>query len=112
MRLLVVDADLLALERIRSQAEKSGHEIGIATTARLAAALADDSIDLIVIDLDRGGDEVIEALLAARAAGDVPERVVGFYSHVAPERAEAAEAAGCRALPRGRFYRTLDELLA
>ena len=111
MRLLVVDADLLALERIRSQAEKSGHEVGIATTARLAAALAGDPIDMIVIDLDRGGTGVLDALVEARAGGRVPERVVGFYSHVAPERAEAAEEAGCRALPRGRFYRILDELL-
>ncbi|MPZ69150.1 MAG: hypothetical protein GEU71_06420 [Actinobacteria bacterium] len=111
MRLLVVDADLLALERIRSQAEKSGHEVRIATTARLAAALTADQIDLVVIDLDRGGEDVIDALVEARAAGEMPDRVVGFYSHVAPERAERAEGAGCKAVPRGRFYRTLDELL-
>lgn len=112
MRVLIVDADLLALERVQSQAEKSGHEVRIATSSRLAAALAEGPVDLVVIDLDRGGEGVIEALSEARAGGAVPERVVGFYSHVAPELAERAEAAGCRAIPRGRFYRTLAELLA
>lgn len=111
MRVLIVDADLLALERIQSLGEKSGHEVRIATSSRLAAALAEGPVDLVIIDLDRGGDGVIDALVEARSAGAVPERVLGFYSHVAPERAERAEAAGCNAIARGRFFRTLDELL-
>lgn len=112
MRLLIIDADLLALERIRSQAEKNGHEVHASTSAKLGTTLLEHSIEMIVIDLDRGGDDAIDALVKARSEGAVPARVVGFYSHVAPERAEQAEAAGCRALPRGRFYRTLTELLA
>lgn len=110
MKLLVVDADLLALERIRSYAEQRGHEVDTAKSGGLVAALLERSPELVVIDLDRGGTTVLEVLVTARAAGTVPDRVVGFYSHVAPEVAEAAEAAGCRALPRGRFFRTLGEL--
>jgi CheY-like chemotaxis protein len=110
MRLLVVDADLLALERIRSYGEKLGHEVDTAKTDGLVAALLDRPPELVVIDLDRGGTRVLEALGSSRAAGTLPERVVGFYSHIEPEVAERAEAAGCRALPRGRFFRTLATL--
>ncbi len=110
MRLMVVDADLLALERIRSRAEKLGHEVDTAESGDLVPALLERSPDLVVIDLDRGGTTVLKALARARPAGTVPDRVVGFYSHIAPEVAERAEAAGCRALPRGRFFRTLGEL--
>jgi hypothetical protein len=56
---------------------------------------------------------VLDAVAAVRAEADLAALpVVGFYSHVHVERAEAARAAGCTwALPRSAFVRQLDGLL-
>jgi hypothetical protein len=50
------------------------------------------------------------AVTAVRDLYGIP--IVGFFSHVQPERAAAARAAGCTwALPRSAFVRQLEGLL-
>jgi hypothetical protein len=66
---------------------------------------------LVVFDLDEGGDAALQALSVARASGLLPSRVVGYYSHVNRALGQAAEAAGCEAWPRGKFWGSLPELL-
>jgi len=59
----------------------------------------------VLVDLSRPG--VLEIL--PRLAG---RRVVGFGSHVDRATLEAAQAAGCQALPRSQLFRTWPHLPA
>ena len=75
----------------------------VARPADLAAAAA--GADLVVVDLARPGvQEVLDEVTAAT-------RVIGYGSHVDRATLERAEAAGCEAMPRSQFFRTLGELL-
>lgn len=76
----------------------------VARPSDLAAAAV--GADLVLVDLGRPG--VIEALAEL---GEGP-RVVGFGSHVEREVLARAEAAGCEAMARSQFFRSLGELLA
>ncbi len=69
----------------------------------LVAAAA--GADLVVVDLGRPA--VFEVLADVSAVS----RVVGFGSHVDRAILERAEAAGCEAMPRSQFFRSLGELL-
>ncbi len=62
-------------------------------------------IDLVVVDLGRPA--VFEVLAEVSAV----TRVVGFGSHVDRATLEQADAAGCEAMPRSQFFRSLGELL-
>jgi DNA-binding NarL/FixJ family response regulator len=74
-------------------------------------AVAATHPSLVIVDLDEGRDEALKAVRAARAVERPPSRIVGFYSHVDKALGEAAEEAGCEPWPRGRFWRSLDQLL-
>ena len=63
--------------------------------------------DLVVVDLGRPG--VSDALPALVATG---ARVVGFAAHVDRNTLEEASAAGCQAMPRSQFFRSLGDLTA
>lgn len=65
--------------------------------------LVDAGEPMVLVDLSRPG--VLELL--PRLAG---RRVVGFGSHVDRAILQAAEAAGCQALPRSLFFRTWPDL--
>jgi len=67
--------------------------------------LVDADEALLVVDLSRPGVLQILPRLTGR-------RVVGFGSHVDRATLEAAEAAGCQALPRSQFFRTWPHLPA
>ncbi len=69
----------------------------------LATASSDD---LVVVDLGRPG--VLDVLPALVATG---ARVLGFGSHVERTTLEEASAAGCEAMPRSQFFRSLEALL-
>ena len=69
-------------------------------------------VDLLVLDLDRGRDRALDAVAAAREAGLTPAKVVAFVSHVDDDLVQAARRAGVDAWPRGRFWRSLEELLS
>lgn len=104
-RVLLVGGDLSARARVEAAAKRAGWELRTCRTDDVADVVRGESVDLVIADLDSGRDVVLEALRG------VAPRVVGFYSHVDAALGEAATAAGVEALPRGRFWRELDELL-
>lgn len=100
--------DLLFLSRIREAAGDTP-----VTAATKVADLLRLQPELVVLDLDSqrvNGLEALEALRAEPTLAKIP--VIGFFSHVHPERARAAEAAGCsRVVPRSSFLAELRRLL-
>jgi CheY-like chemotaxis protein len=113
-RVVALVDDLMFLSRIREAARAHGLEVtGVRTVTDLLAACRDVP-RLVIMDLDRArppASEALEALRAEPALSGLP--VVGFFSHVHPERARQAREAGCtRALPRSAFVQELDALLA
>ena len=108
---VLVGGDLTARARVFDAAERASRSALATTADRLVETLRNSSSDLLILDLDDRREDNLLAVKKARAAGLAPERVVGYYSHVDIAAAEAARAAGCEALPRGRFWRSLDDIL-
>jgi hypothetical protein len=72
--------------------------------AALAATAADQSADVVVVDLTRPG--VLEAV------SSVPVRVIGFANHTERDLLESARVAGCeQALARSAFFSRLPDVL-
>lgn len=107
---IVVSIDLLARSRIEDAAARAGWRLESARADDLVERLASARPNLLVLDLDAGGRALLDEVAAAGEA--LPPRVVGFFSHVDAELRAAAVAAGCEAMPRGKFWRTLPDLLA
>lgn len=105
-KVLLVGGDLMAGARIEGAARHAGLEFQSVGDDRLDKALSED-VALVVLDLDSGAERALELL----PHGTGPE-VVGYFSHVDAELGRRAEAAGCKVMPRGRFWRTLPDLLA
>jgi hypothetical protein len=108
---LIVGGDLMARSRLVDAASRSGMTLETTQVAGLLEQLREIQPVLLVVDLDEGGEAVLAALVAARENGSLPARVVGFYSHVNRGLGQAAEAAGCEAWPRGKFWGSLPGLL-
>lgn len=108
-RVLLVDADLLALSRVEAAARAAGAELDTCGSDDLRAKLAAERFDYVFVDLDRGGDAALQALAAARA-GDA--RTIGFFSHVDEDTKNEARDAGIDAWPRGRLWRSLEQILS
>lgn len=109
---LLVGGDLLATARLERAAVDAGVELRVTSPSHMVDALRAQRPDLVVLDLDLGRAGVLESLADARAEGLTPGRVVGYFSHVDGSLRAQATAAGCRALPRGRFWSRLAEELA
>ena len=105
--LALVD-DLMFGSRIAEAARaRGGASQRVRTIDELRAALGPE-VRLVIVDCDRP-PVALEEVVAA-AAG-VP--VVGFFSHVEPQRGRDARAVGLtRVLPRSAFVKELPELLA
>lgn len=103
MKLLLASRDLAARARVQDAAERSGWSMATASPRDLGRAAAEHAPALLVIDLDEASVDVL---------GSPGVRAIGFFSHVDRPLAEAARAAGIEAVPRGRFWRTLPQLLA
>lgn len=104
--------DLTAVARLDAAAARHGITLRTAAAGAFEQALREGAPDLVVLDLDAGGEPLLEELVRARAAGLLRGRVVGYFSHVDEGLGRNAAAAGCEALARGRFWRTLDEVFA
>jgi CheY-like chemotaxis protein len=104
--------DLMFLSRIRAAAAGQGIPVTSVRTVPDLLAACRQGAHLVLADLD-SRLPVLDAITAVRAEGDLAAMpVVGFFSHVHTERAEAARAAGCTwALPRSAFVRQLEGLL-
>lgn len=107
---VAVAADLSARARLDGAAGRAGVELVTVKARDMTAALRAARADLLVLDLDEGREQVLEQLAAARAEGVVPDQVVGYFSHVDEDLGAAAQQSGCAALPRGRFWRTVEDL--
>jgi hypothetical protein len=101
----------MARARLERAAADAGAELYSTSPGKMVDAIGAERPDIIVLDLDGGGAAVLDSLTEARAAGLATGRVVGYFSHVDGSLRAQAQAAGCRALPRGRFWSTLPEEL-
>ncbi|HZA40372.1 MAG TPA: hypothetical protein VFA00_07070 [Actinomycetota bacterium] len=110
--LLLVTGDLMARERVRAAAAQSAMGVRYAAPGSLVDSLRTAGPDVLVVDLDAGGAALLEEVTAARAEDLLPERVLGYFSHVDTALGEAAERVGVTAVRRGRFWSSLPELLA
>ncbi len=105
--------DLMLLSRIREAAKALEVDVrGMRRVSDLVEACR-HSPTVVLIDLDSARLPVADALGALK--GDsllarIP--VVGFFSHVHPDRGRAARELGCsRVLPRSAFVQELPSLL-
>lgn len=76
----------------------------------MSSALRAESPAVLILDLDAGREQLLDKVAAAASEGLLPERVVGYFSHIDTRLGEAARDAGCRAVPRGSFWRDLPKL--
>ena len=105
--------DLMFLSRIRAAA--AARDVPVVSARSLPDLLAAcrQGASLVIVDLDSRlpTSEAMTAVRAEPALAALP--IVGFFSHVHAERAQAARAAGCtHTLPRSAFVRDLDGLIA
>jgi len=106
--------DLMFLSRIREAARGCGAVVGAARAALDLVAGARAGARLVLVDADSSRLPWADAVRALRSEAPFASLpVVAFVSHVHPERAEEARAAGCsRVLARGAFVQELPRLLA
>jgi hypothetical protein len=102
----------MARARLEQAASAMGLALTTAAPGGLAEALRRKPPEVVVLDLDGGGEALLAEVERARTGGIEPPRVVGYFSHVDESLGAAARKAGCEALPRGRFWRTLPEVIA
>jgi DNA-binding NarL/FixJ family response regulator len=105
--------DLMLLSRVREAAKALEVEVrGMRRVADLLEACR-HAPPGVLMDLDSARLPTAEALTALKSdptLGAIP--VVGFFSHIHPERARAARDLGCsRVLPRSAFVQELPSLL-
>ena len=114
MRIVLVGRDLKDRDRLWRATEGLPDRTVAGTGAeRVLAFLADNQpVDLVIVDLDDGGPEVLAALARAGERGLLPDRVLGYFSHVQEDTGRAARAAGVEAYPRSRFWREIPSLVA
>jgi len=105
--------DLMLLSRVREAARALDVEVrGMRRVPDLLEACR-HSPTIVLVDLDSArlpSSEALASLKSDPALASIP--VVGFFSHVHPERARAAREMGCaRVLPRSAFVQELPALL-
>jgi hypothetical protein len=100
-RILAVAPDLMFASRIEATLGAAGHAVELTASVGEAAGL--ESIDVVVVDLDREPAEAVVGL-------GIP--VLGFYAHLNTETRAAADAAGVDMIvPRSRMAREMPELV-
>ena len=102
----------MARERIRSAAGGAGAELAFAPFGGALEALSSATPDLVILDLDDGREPLLGEIEQARSKGLLPDRVLGYFSHVDSALGEAARRAGVEPIRRGVFWSTLPDLLA
>lgn len=110
--LVLVGGDLNALARVDAAASAAGLALLRTTVDRLGEP-TDPPAALVLVDLDEVGSGAVQTLSDAVERASIERaRVVLFYSHIDEVAAAAARAAGFRAVPRGRFWRELPQLVS
>ena len=95
--------------RVEEAVRRAGGTLVTCAPDELGAVLRERDPDVVIVDLDSGGAAAVEAVAAA--SGAAGPRLLGYFSHVDAALGEAARSAGIDALPRGRFWRELPDLL-
>ena len=106
----VIGGDLMAQSRIEAAATASSVDVERLSQDELGALEEAPAVDLVVLDLDTGGRALIDTW--ASLAGESGPRAVGYFSHVDATLGDHAQSKGVEAIPRGRFWRSLEEILA
>jgi hypothetical protein len=106
----VVGGDLMARSRIEAAAAANSLGIQRLSPDDLESLEAPPDVDLVVLDLDSGGRALVDTW--ASLADESGPRAVGYFSHVDVALGDHARSRGVDAVPRGRFWRTLEEILA
>jgi hypothetical protein len=106
----IVGGDLMARSRIESAAAALSLEVQRLSQGDLESLEEPPDVAVVVLDLDSGGASLIDAW--SSLAGDAGPRAVGYFSHVDANLGDHARSNGVEAMPRGRFWRSLPELLA
>lgn len=102
--ILLVSSDLQA----RVRAEHAAHSAGLVVdTVAPSAGPRTELPALVILDLD----QIEDVAEWVRGRDLSTTQLVGFLSHVQRQAGTAAEAAGVRVYPRGRFWRQLPQLL-
>jgi CheY-like chemotaxis protein len=111
---LAMVEDLMFLSRIAAAAPSGVGVVSVRTAGELLQACRPEPPFVVILDLDSPTLPTLDSVRALRAeAATRGLAVVGFFSHVRPERGREALAAGCsRVLPRSRFVAELPALLA
>ena len=110
--MVVATSDLMALARVKESAARHGRDVATTSPEALVEVVRTTSAEFLVLDLDWGGIPLVEA--ASRLDRDDPSapRVLAFFSHVDESLGAAAEREGFETFARGKFWRSLDDLLA
>ena len=108
-KIVLASDDLQARARVLDALEAPGRTV--VTTGATGFGEAARGAEALILDLDRGGRAALDELAAMEAGGEGPQRVFGFFSHIDADLGRDARAAGCLAMPRGKFWRTLPGLL-
>jgi hypothetical protein len=101
----------MAKSRLVDATSRAGIDLRTTTVDGFADAMNKVRPSLVVVDLDEGRDAVLKQITDVREAGLLNSRTVGFYSHVDRALGEAAQQAGCEPWPRGKLWRSLEQLL-
>ena len=109
---VLVGGDLMARSRVEAAASAGASQLFRADPDTMVAVVTERDPDILILDLDGGREKALEGLETLRARGVRPRRVVGYFSHIDNQLGQAAREAGCEAMARSRFWRSLPELLA
>ncbi len=108
-QVLYVGNNLMDRTTIEAAASRSGLRLAVARSAEEAAASLGTGRAPLVVLVDLTAADSDDALRAAAASG---AKVIAFGPHVDDWALDRARSLGAiQALPRSRFFRTLDELL-
>lgn len=103
---LVVGGDLLGRTRIEEAVSRSGFT-PLSLGANKLSEVDFSQARAVFADVD--DDAILDWVTEAKAPGDLLR--VGYFAHVDRSRAERVKAAGWQAMPRGRLFRELPQLL-
>lgn len=110
MQCIFLSADLMFSSRVLGAAKAIGLPLKIVPVAGDVARSLSAETRLLLVDLTMPGLDVPQVVHAAREQSPAA-RIIAFGPHVDEEALNAAKAAGCEVLTRGKFQQGFAELL-